>query len=208
IHALRFVSTAGAPMAREIHDRMEAALGVPVLEHYGSSETAQIASNCPPPGRAKFGTCGIPWPGIVKIADPDGRPLPVGERGEVLIMGPSVMAGYLNAPEDNRAAFLDGWYRTGDIGSLDADGFLTLHGRERELINRGGEKISPLEIDQALLQHPAGGASCRLRRAAPAPGRRCRCCRRNATRGDRNTGRTARIYQRATRPFQGVAPHY
>jgi len=154
MHTLRFVSTAGAPMAREIHDRMEVALGVPVLEHYGSSETAQVASNRPPPGPAKFGTCGIPWPGIVKIADPDGRPLPVGERGEVLIRGPSVMAGYLNAPEDNRAAFLDGWYRTGDIGSLDADGFLTLHGRERELINRGGEKISPLEIDQALMRHP------------------------------------------------------
>jgi len=125
-----------------------------VLEHYGSSETAQIASNCPPPGPSKFGTCGIPWPGIMRIAGPDGRPLPAGEHGEILVKGPSVMAGYLNAPEGNRAVFVDCWYRTGDIGSLDADGFLTLHGREREFINRGGEKIAPLEIDQALMRHP------------------------------------------------------
>jgi acyl carrier protein len=70
------------------------------------------------------------------------------------VRGPSVMSGYLNAPERNRLVFADGWYRTGDIGSIDADGFLTLHGREKELINRGGEKIAPLEIDQALLRHP------------------------------------------------------
>src|SRR6185503_7177169 len=73
---------------------------------------------------------------------------------EVYVRGPSVMAGYLNAPERNRSIFVDGWYRSGDVGSLDADGFLTLHGREKELINRGGEKISPHEIDLALLCHP------------------------------------------------------
>ncbi len=154
MHSLRFMSSAGAPIAREVHERIHKALGVPVLEHYGSSETAQIASNRLTPGASRFGTCGVPWPGIVKLADDEGAPVPAGERGEVFVRGPSVMAGYLNAPERNRSIFVDGWYRTGDIGSLDADGFLTLHGREKELINRGGEKIAPLEIDQALLSHP------------------------------------------------------
>jgi acyl-CoA synthetase (AMP-forming)/AMP-acid ligase II len=154
MHSLRFMSSAGAPIAREVHERIQNTLGVPVLEHYGSSETAQIASNRLTPGGTKVGTCGVPWPGIIKLADEDGLPLPVGERGEVWIRGPSVMAGYLNAPERNRSIFVDGWYRTGDVGSLDADGFLTLHGREKELINRGGEKIAPLEIDQALMKHP------------------------------------------------------
>jgi acyl-CoA synthetase (AMP-forming)/AMP-acid ligase II len=153
-HRLRFLSTAGAPMAREVLTRMQHVLGVPVLDHYGSSETAQIASNCPPPGPSKPGTVGIPWPGILKIVDEEGCPVPTGERGEVMITGPSVMAGYLNAPERNHAIFLDGWYRTGDVGSLDRDGFLTLHGREKEIINRGGEKISPVEVDQALMRHP------------------------------------------------------
>ena len=154
MHSLRFMSSAGAPIAREVHERIQSTLGIPVLEHYGSSETAQIASNQPLPGRSKFGSCGIPWPGIIKIADEDGQPVSTGERGEVYVQGPSVMSGYLNAPERNRAVFVNGWYRTGDIGSLDADGFLTLHGREKELINRGGEKIAPLEIDQALMKHP------------------------------------------------------
>ncbi len=154
LHSLRFMSSAGAPIAREVHQRIQDALGVPVLEHYGSSETAQIASNRLTKGGAKVGTCGVPWSGIIKIADDDGHPVPAGERGEVWITGPSVMAGYLNQPERNRAIFVDGWYRTGDVGSIDAEGFLTLHGREKELINRGGEKIAPLEIDQALMKHP------------------------------------------------------
>jgi acyl-CoA synthetase (AMP-forming)/AMP-acid ligase II len=153
-HSLRFLSTAGAPMTQDVLRRMQGVLGVPVLEHYGSSETAQIASNCPPPGPAKPGTVGIPWPGILKIIDEEGHQVPPGTRGEIMISGPSVMAGYLNAPERNRSIFVDGWYRTGDVGSLDQDGFLTLHGREKELINRGGEKISPVEVDQALMRHP------------------------------------------------------
>jgi acyl-CoA synthetase (AMP-forming)/AMP-acid ligase II/acyl carrier protein len=154
MHSLRFISSAGAQIAREVHEGIQSTLGVPVLEHYGSSETAQIATNLPPPGPSKPGTCGIPWPDIIIIVGEDGRRLPVGERGEILVTGPSVMSGYLNAPDLNRSVFIDGWYRTGDIGSLDADGFLTLHGRRKELINRGSEKIAPPEIDQALMSHP------------------------------------------------------
>jgi oxalate---CoA ligase len=154
MHSLRFISTAGAPITANVLQRMQAVLGVPVLEHYGSSETAQIASNRPPPGPSKPGTVGIPWPGIVTIVGADGRPLPAGHQGVVLVHGPSVTSGYLNAPDLNRSAFVDGWFRTGDIGSIDEQGFLSLHGREKEVINRGSEKISPLEIDQALMSHP------------------------------------------------------
>jgi acyl-CoA synthetase (AMP-forming)/AMP-acid ligase II/acyl carrier protein len=155
MHSLRFISSAGAPLAGDVHERMQTVLGVPVLEHYGSSETAQISTNLPPPGRSKPGTCGIPAPDVVvRIVGEDGSPLPSGERGEILVRSPSVMSGYLNAPELNRTAFVDGWFRTGDIGSLDKDGFLSLHGRQKELINRGGEKIAPIEIDKALMSHP------------------------------------------------------
>ena len=87
--------------------------------------------------------------------DADGRHLPPGERGEVVIQGPNVIRGYENNPEANAASFTDGWFRTGDQGFLDADGYLTLVGRIKELINRGGEKISPREIDEVLLAHPA-----------------------------------------------------
>lgn len=154
-HSLRLISSAGARLAPDMHERLRNVIGVPVLEHYGSSETAQIASNRVPPGPSKPGTCGIPWPDIVTIVGEDGRKLSPGEQGEILVRGPSVMSGYLNAPELNRSAFVDGWFRTRDIGSLDADGFLTLHGRQKEMINRGAEKIAPIEIDQALMRHPA-----------------------------------------------------
>jgi oxalate---CoA ligase len=153
-HHLRFISSAGAKIPKEVHDGVESALGVAVLEHYGSSETAQIASNMPPPGPCKPGTCGIPWPDTIKIVGPDGQQVPVGEQGEILVNRRDVMSGYLNAPELNQLAFIDGWYRTGDIGSLDADGFLSLHARKREMINRGAEKIAPIEIDHALMRHP------------------------------------------------------
>jgi acyl-CoA synthetase (AMP-forming)/AMP-acid ligase II/thioesterase domain-containing protein len=154
-HTLRFAVSGGAPLPKEVQDGLQRVLGVPVLEHYGSSEAAQIAANQPPPGPNKLGTCGQPWPDTVAIVGEDGRPLPVGERGEILVRGPTVMSGYLDAPELNQVAFMDGWFRTGDIGSLDGDGFLSLHGRLSELINRGGEKIAPAEIESALLRHPA-----------------------------------------------------
>jgi acyl-CoA synthetase (AMP-forming)/AMP-acid ligase II len=140
MHSLRFISSAGAPLAGDVHERLQTVLGVPVLEHYGSSETAQISTNLPAPGPSKPGTCGIPTRDTVRIVGEDGHPLPPGERGEILVRTASVMSGYLNAPELNRAAFIDGWFRTGDIGSLDEEGFLSLHGRQKELINRGGEK--------------------------------------------------------------------
>jgi acyl-CoA synthetase (AMP-forming)/AMP-acid ligase II len=154
IHGLRFVVSGGAPLAPDVREGLAAALGVPVLEHYGSSEAAQISSNVPPPGPYKAGTCGIPAAGTLMIAGRDGRAAGAGEHGEIWLRGPSVISGYLDAPELDRESFVSGWFRTGDIGSLDAEGFLTLHGRVKELINRGGEKVSPAEIDEALLRHP------------------------------------------------------
>jgi acyl-CoA synthetase (AMP-forming)/AMP-acid ligase II/thioesterase domain-containing protein/acyl carrier protein len=154
-HTLRFVLSGGAPMPRDLIDGLKHTLGVPALEHYGSSEGMQICSNQLSPGHIKIGTCGIPSPGTIMITGDDGRLLPAGQQGEILVGGPSIVAGYLNAPAQTSAAFVDGWFRSGDIGSIDADGFLTLHGRKDDLVNRGGEKISPTEVDEALLRHPA-----------------------------------------------------
>ena len=128
-HTLRFVVSGGAPLLQEVQDDLQRILGVPVLEHYGSSEAAQIAANLPPPGPNRPGTCGQPSPDTVAIVGEDGHPLPAGERGEIWVRGPTVISGYLDAPELNQAVFREGWFRTGDIGSLDGDGFLSLHGR-------------------------------------------------------------------------------
>jgi oxalate---CoA ligase len=155
MHSLRFAVSGGASLQPEARDGLQDALSIPVLEHYGSSEAAQIAANLPFPGQSKPGTCGKPWPGTLVIVGDDALPVPPGEHGEILVGGPTLTSGYLDDPELNRTAFVDGWLRTGDIGSLDHEGFLTVHGRIKDLINRGGEKISPLEVDMALLRHPA-----------------------------------------------------
>jgi acyl-CoA synthetase (AMP-forming)/AMP-acid ligase II/thioesterase domain-containing protein len=154
-HSLRFVLSGGAPLPQSVQEGLQRAFCVPVVEHYGSSEAAQISANLPYPGRSKPGTCGIPPAGTILVVGDDGGRLPSGERGEILVGGPTVISGYLNAPELNRDSFVNGWFRSGDIGSLDEDGFLTLHNRKSDLINRGGEKISPVEVDEALMRHPA-----------------------------------------------------
>ena len=154
-HSLRFVLSGGAPPPSYVLHELQKALGIPVVEHYGSSEGMQICSNSLPPGPSKLGTVGVPWPDTICIVGNDGGRLAAGECGEILVGGPTVVSGYLNAPELNRASFVDGWFRSGDIGSIDEDGFLALHGRKDDLINRGAEKISPVEIDDALTLHPA-----------------------------------------------------
>ena len=121
-HDLRFAVSGGAPLPLEIQVGLQSALGMPVLEHYGATEAAQISTNLPPPGPAKVGTCGMPDPDTVMIMGENGaRPAP-GDWGEILVGGPTVIAGYLNAPELNNVAFVDGWYHTGDIGSIDEEG--------------------------------------------------------------------------------------
>ncbi len=149
----RFASSGGAPLGQEIIDSFERTLGFPLLEHYGSSEAAQIAANTP--DARKPGTVGRPWPETLSIVGEDGQPVAPGERGEIRVRGATVMPGYLGDETLNHEALRDGWFHTGDIGSLDEEGFLHLHGRLREVINRGGEKVSLSEVDAALLRHPA-----------------------------------------------------
>ena len=114
-----------------------------------------MASNPVPPGERKPGSVG-PGTGLrISIMDEAGAHLATGQRGEVVIQGPSVVSGYENNPEANAKSYINGWFRTGDQGFLDGDGYLTLTGRIKELIVRGGEKIGPREIDEVLLSHPA-----------------------------------------------------
>jgi acyl-CoA synthetase (AMP-forming)/AMP-acid ligase II len=115
----------------------------------------QMSSNPLPPGVRKPGSVGIGTGVRITVLDEQGNELPPGTKGEVSIRGPNVIRGYENNPEANQTSFTRGWFRTGDEGLFDGDGYITLTGRIKELINRGGEKISPREIDEVLLSHPA-----------------------------------------------------
>jgi len=153
---LRFIRSCSASLPPQVMHDLEAAFGAPVLEAYGMTEAAhQMASNPLPPGARLPGSVGRGTDVRISIMDTNGRHLPSGERGEVVIQGRNVIRGYENNPEANSTSFVDGWFRTGDQGVLYANGYLTLVGRLKELINRGGEKISPREIDEVLLTHPA-----------------------------------------------------
>jgi acyl-CoA synthetase (AMP-forming)/AMP-acid ligase II len=153
---LRFIRSCSASLPPQVMHDLEAAFGAPVLEAYGMTEAAhQMASNPLPPGTRKPGSVGPGTEVRISIRDANGQPLKAGERGEVCIQGPNVITGYENNPEANATAFFDQWFRTGDQGYLDEEGYLHLVGRLKELINRGGEKISPREIDEVLLTHPA-----------------------------------------------------
>lgn len=153
---LRFIRSCSAALAPATLAQLESRFDAPVLESYAMTEAAhQMTSNPLPPAVHKPGTVGPGANVDVAIMDETGNLLAVGDAGEVVVRGPNVTSGYHNNPEANAAAFTNGWFRTGDRGVIDADGYLTLVGRIKELINRGGEKISPLEVDAALLFHPA-----------------------------------------------------
>src|SRR6202043_2539803 len=153
---LRFIRSGSAALAPQVMHDLEAAFGAPVLESYGMTEAAhQMASNPPPPAVRKPGSVGLATGVAISTIDAEGRHLKQGERGEVVIKGATVIRGYENNPEANAESFVDGWFRTGDERYLDEAGYLTLSGRIKELINRGGEKISPREIDEVLLAHPS-----------------------------------------------------
>jgi acyl-CoA synthetase (AMP-forming)/AMP-acid ligase II len=156
---LRFIRSSSAALPRQILTELEEIFRVPVVEAYGMTEAAhQIASNPLPPGARKPGTVGRAAGPSISVLDIDGRSVAPGTRGEIAIKGPNVTAGYARNPEANAAAFTsDGWLRTGDEGMLDDDGYLTILGRQKEMINRGGEKVSPLEVDAILSSHPAVG---------------------------------------------------
>jgi oxalate---CoA ligase len=136
-------------------ERLEEAFGVPVIEAYGMTEAAhQMASNSLPPGLRKPGTVGRAAGPEIAIMNEAGDLLRSGDIGEIVIRGPNVTSGYENNPTANQTAFTDGWFRTGDQGLIDRDGYVSITGRLKELINRGGEKISPREVDEVLIDHP------------------------------------------------------
>jgi acyl-CoA synthetase (AMP-forming)/AMP-acid ligase II len=153
---LRFVRSCSAALSPALMALMEERFGVPVLEAYGMTEAShQMASNPLPPGKRVSGSVGQGTGVKIAILDEDGAVLPAGEPGEVSIRGANVIDGYENNPEANASSFVNGWFRTGDQGTLDAGGYVRLLGRIKELINRGGEKISPREVDEVLESHPA-----------------------------------------------------
>ena len=153
---LRFIRSCSSALAPAVFHQLEDRFGAPVLEAYGMTEAAhQMASNPLPPGPRKPGSVGNGTGVDIATLDEQGRTLPAGVQGEVCIRGDNVMHGYLNNAEANTSSFCNGYFRTGDQGVLDEAGYLTLTGRLKELINRGGEKISPLEVDAVLLEHPA-----------------------------------------------------
>lgn len=155
-HSLRFIRSSSSALPRTTLAQLEEIFRVPVIEAYGMTEAAhQMASNPLPPGVRKPGTVGRAAGPVISVLGADGHPLPADVRGEVAIIGPNVTTGYARNPGANVAAFTNGWLRTGDEGILDEDGYLTILGRLKEIINRGGEKISPLEVDEVLMAHPA-----------------------------------------------------
>jgi acyl-CoA synthetase (AMP-forming)/AMP-acid ligase II len=153
---LRFVRSSSASLPAPVLDDLRGLFGVPVIEAYGMTEaTHQMCANPLPPGEAKIRSVGMPTGIDLAILDEAGSLQPAGTRGEVSIKGPTVIDGYENNPNADEVAFTNGWFRTGDEGYLDEDGYLFLTGRLKEQINRGGEKVSPLEVDEVLLRHDA-----------------------------------------------------
>jgi len=153
---LRFIRSSSSAMPTQVIREIEEVFGAPLVESYGMTEAAhQMAANPLPPRVRKPGTVGIAAGPEVAIMDPAGRLLPPGTVGEIVIRGENVTRGYENNPKANAEGFTDGWFRTGDQGVMDADGYLTITGRLKEIINRGGEKVSPREVDEVLMDHPA-----------------------------------------------------
>lgn len=152
---LRLIRSSSSALPPSLMVQLEDAFGVPVIESYGMTEAAhQMASNPLPPAQRKPGSIGLPAGPAIEIMGEDGQLLSTGVEGEIVIQGTNVTAGYLNNPDANGESFLDGWFRTGDQGRKDSDGYFYITGRIKEMINRGGETISPREIDEVLMEHP------------------------------------------------------
>mgnify|MGYP001120855714 FL=1 len=153
---LRFIRSSSSSMPPQVIAELEQVFKAPLIEAYGMTEAAhQMASNPLPPARRIPGSVGLAAGPEVAIMDNAGNLLPPDTTGEIVIRGENVTAGYENNPKANAEAYTHGWFRTGDQGTLTADGYLTLTGRLKEIINRGGEKISPREVDEVLMDHPA-----------------------------------------------------
>jgi acyl-CoA synthetase (AMP-forming)/AMP-acid ligase II len=153
---LRFIRSSSSSMPPQVIRELEATFGTPLIESYGMTEAAhQMSSNPLPPGERIPGTVGVAAGPDVAIMDEGGGLLRPGQTGEIVIRGANVMRGYENNPAANAEAFSGGWFRTGDQGMMSAKGYVSITGRLKEIINRGGEKISPREVDEVLMDHPA-----------------------------------------------------
>ncbi|CAK7209414.1 Peroxisomal-coenzyme A synthetase [Sporothrix eucalyptigena] len=154
---IRFVRSCSSPLSPTVFAALEKALGAPVLEAYAMTEAAhQMTSNPLPPAKRKPGAVGLGQGVEVRILNDQGAELPQGQEGEICVKGDNVTAGYLNNEAANATAYTaDGFFRTGDQGRKDEDGYIVITGRIKELINKGGEKISPIELDNVLTRNPA-----------------------------------------------------
>ena len=169
--SLRFIRSCSAPLSSELIHKIEELFGVPFVEAYGMTEAShQMTSNPLPPRHRKAGSVGVGTGLRISIMDKDGNHLGTNQRGEVAIQGANVFRGYENNAEANARAFVDGWFRTGDEGFLDADCYLHLTGRIKDIIIRGGENIAPHEIDEILLKHSAVAAAVTFGCAHPTLG--------------------------------------
>ena len=153
---LRFIRSSSASLPVPVLEALEETFSCPVVEAYGMTEAAhQMAANPLPPHARKPGSVGVAAGPEIGIMSPDGELLETGATGEIVIRGDNVTGGYQNNPKANAESFTQGWFRTGDQGVLDDEGYLTINGRLKEIINRGGEKIAPREVDDVLMTHPA-----------------------------------------------------
>jgi acyl-CoA synthetase (AMP-forming)/AMP-acid ligase II/thioesterase domain-containing protein/acyl carrier protein len=150
----RFIKTGSGHLDPRIVEALEMLFSAPVISTYASTETSYICGTPLPPAIRKPGTVGVPVAGRIAIMGPDNRLLPTGKRGEVVVDSTAIFTGYENDDDANEKCFVDGWFRTGDEGIIDRAGYLTLTGRIKDIINRGGEKITPSEVDNALMSHP------------------------------------------------------
>jgi amino acid adenylation domain-containing protein len=151
--SLRLIRSASSSLPLAVLSGLEDLFGVPVIDTYGMTEAAtQIAAN--PLGRRKPGSVGQPAGPDVAVMDVNGRRVPTGKRGEIVLRGPTITRGYDNNAAATASAFRDGWFRTGDIGYLDREGYLFIVGRSKDVINRGGQEVAPAEVEETLLRHP------------------------------------------------------
>ena len=154
---LQFLRSASAPLPIEVHQSFEKLLEIPIIETMGITEgAAQVFSNPRPPAIRKIGSVGLPYGIEVKIVDKQLHSVPINTEGEICIKGDSVMKYYYANKKATKSSFTaDGWYRCGDLGTQDEDGYIRITGRIKELIIKGGENIAPREIDEILYSHPA-----------------------------------------------------
>ena len=154
-HSLRFVLSTASYLSETVRVELEKLMGVPVVEFYGLCEAGMMTAPALPPATARPGTAGRIPPGELGIRGDKQTLLPPGQVGQVVLRGPSVTPGYLQDIDGVPSGLENGWLPTGDLGLVDEEGFLTIVGRTKEIINRGGEKISPYDVEKALLRHPA-----------------------------------------------------